>query len=415
MVEVLKACTQNHAPLSQAQTVKVFQYLEDMNKDTHRQIQEVKRVMEMSSSGTGDFKMDMRSLTAQIFTAQQELVTTNTRISAFRVDVLGNAANVVVLQEQTAKATEGLNQILEGQKITNTNVHSLREDHLAAKEEIRRLQKEVYSLKEAKENVLQAKLDHAILAMQQCKEDLAANKVKTYQNEDSCRELLEAQSALKADFGKINIVSAEHSKRMEELRFKGEKLKENLELTNGVVMRIHSEHEETRINVLDNAKIKHEVKVALQRLKDDHGHTANTVNIVNEGLSKLRAGQDTMRDNLAETNIRVGGVNSSAVGLQNAVHEISKSLELVHTIASNTEDNLKKTNAMVLPNLGAEGAFSVGATGFSGSTDLGSTVPPSAHNAARSSPRNRGSPRKQKDAAWFSRNIGSVPDRMSWI
>jgi len=427
MVEVLKAITQNHAPLSQAQTVKVFQYLEDMNKDTMRQIQEFKRTYEMNSTGSGDIKLEMRTLGAQVSTVQQELVKTNTRMSALRVDILGNAANVVVLQEQGAKASEGLNQIREGQKVTNTNVHNLREEHLIAKEEIRKLQKEVASLKQGSENVLQVKLEKVMLSVEQCKEDIEANKKRTYTNEDGCRSLREALSEAKVDIGKLENARGDHEKRMSELNYKGEKMKDNLEMTNGVVMRMHTEHEETRTKAIESQNKHLQGDIALQRLKDDHNHVAQSMRIINEELGKLAAGQDTTRDRLAEAVDRVGGLSSSSVNLQNAFHELSKNVERVHSLASNTEDNLKMTNAMVLPNLGSDGAFGPAMTSSGGGStvanatamnssrgmDMGSSRGSS--RTCRSSPRGRGSPRRRKEAAWFSRNIGLVPDRNSWV
>jgi len=421
MVEVLKACTQNHAPLSQAQTVKVFQYLEDMNKDTRREIQDMKRTYESQTSGIGDSKGDMKTLHARVSTAQEELVKANTRMSALRVDVLGNAANVVVLQEQAGKSSQGLGQLLEGQKVTNTNVHNLREEHLIAKEEIRKLQKEVASLKEAKENVVQAKLDRVMLALQHCKEDLEVSKKRSFDNEDGVRDLRQILSEAKVDVGKLGSVSADHDKRMTELSIKGEKVKENLEMTNGVVMRLHTEHEETRMKAVQNLDRNHEIDVALRRIQEDSSHFGNSVHSLHDDFSKMAAAQDTTRDRLTETVDKVNQLNGGTVNLQNTMHEMGKNLEWVHNLASSTEDHLKMTNAMVLPNLGADNAFNPSSTSCSSSgfanakamnstrgTDMGSS-----RGSTRTSPRK--SPRKQKDAAWYARNIGSVPDRMSWI
>lgn len=418
MVDVLKACTQNHAPLSQGQTVKVFQYLEDLNKDTMRQIQDLKRSFEMSTSGIGDSEQDMKTMRAQILASQEELVKTNTRMSALRVDILGNAANVVVLQEQTSKANENMSQLREGQKVTNTNVHNLREEHLIAKEEIRKLQKEVVSLKEAKENILQAKLDHVLLNLQQCKEDVECNKMRTFENQDSCRNLREALSEAKANIGHLDKAYTDTEKRVGELTFKSDKTKDNLELTNGVIMRLHTEHEETRGKTIANMNKNHELDVSLRRLsQDDHAHLAQSVRIINEELSKLAAGQETFRDRLMETMERVGGLGSGTVNLQNTVHEMGKNLEWVHSLASNTQDSLKITNSMVLPNLGADGALgpssmSCTASTFAAAKSMNST---GGTDGGRSRTSPRKSPRRRKDAAWFSRNIGAVPDRMAWI
>lgn len=423
MVEVLKASTQAHAPLSQAQTLKVFQYLEETNKDTLKQLLDFKRTVELSIGGQGNNKLDLKTIDAHVTTLQQENVKTNNRVSALRVDVLSNTAGVATLQEQANKANDDLSQMREGQKVTNTNVHNLREDFIVAKEAIRKLQKEVGSLQEAKENIYQAKLDRALLAMQQCMQDLEHNKLLTYQNQDACRNLNDSFGRAQAELQKLDHTKVDHERRIAELNVRADGIKDNLEMTNGVVMKLHTEHEETRIKSIDNMNKNHELDAAARRSSSNLGHTVQSVQIVKEEVAKLLAAQCTTRDKLSETAHRVGELSNGTVNLQNAMHELSINVEHVHNLASNTEDHLKMTNALVLPNLEAEGAFgpgmastftSIGAKSTSStrgadmSSEMGST------RSCRSS-RGKSSPRRRKEAAWFSRNIGSVPDRMAWI
>jgi len=421
MVEVLKAMTQPHAPLSQAQTLKVFQYLEEMNKDAMRQFQDFKRSVELSIGGQGSSKLDLKTLDAQVTTLQQENVKTNNRISALRVNVLSNTASVATLQEQATKANDNFGQIREGQKVTNSNVHNLREDHLAAKEALWKLQKEISSLQEHKENILQAKLDQALLAMQQCMQDLEHNKMLTYQNQDASRNLHESLEQAQADVKKLRDADVGRDKRMAELSFKCDGVKENLEMTNGVVMRLHTEHEETRFKAITITNKSHEIDVAVRRSTADHGQTVLSVQVVKEELAKVMAAQCATRDKLSEATERVGELGNGTVNLQNAMHELSLNVEYVHNLAANTEDNLKVTNALVLPNLGAEGALSPGmnsAFTSAGAKSMHSTrgdISSELGSNRGGSSRGKPSPRRRKEAVWFARNIGSVPDRMAWI
>jgi len=205
LVDVLRRSTQSHAPLSSAQCIKAFQELEDKNRITLRKLTDFQHECEMKL-GAGDNKDQIATMCAQISSLQEELVKTNTRLSAQRVDVVGNAANIVVLQEQAGKNTEGLNQMKEGQKVTNTNVHNLREEHLLATNQLRNLQKEVAGLKEAKENVLQLKLDQAVLAMQQCKQDVETTKLHSFKNEDSIRDLKNTLTEAQAEIAKLELL-----------------------------------------------------------------------------------------------------------------------------------------------------------------------------------------------------------------
>lgn len=401
-----------------------------MIQDAMRQIQEVRRESKMGADGSGDIRGEVGKLHASLATMQQEILKTNTRLSALRVDVLGNAANVVVLQEQAEKASDGVNQLREGQKVTNTNMHNLREDLLAAKEKIKHLEKDVAHLQETKKNVLQAKLDRALLALQQSQEDLEGIKTLTFQNQDACHELRETLGEAQADVGKLEVARNSHESRIMELASKTDKHRENLEMTNGVVMKLHCEHEETRAKAIGLQTSSKTLDTALQRLREDHKQVVQSVQIVNEEAAKLSAAHSTTREMIVQTTDKVGGIDSGTVNLQNAVHELGKNIEWVHSVASHTQDHLKMTNALVLPNLGSDGAISPSSMGgTSGSAFASQLVSVNAMNSTRgtdvvssrgsaqtcrSTPR-RGSPRRRKEAAWFSRNIGSVPDRMSWI
>jgi len=422
MVEVLKAMTQPHAPLSQEQTFKVFQYLEEMNKDTLRQFQDLKQSVELSIGGAGSNKLDLSTVDAKVATLQQENVKTNHRISALQDDVLSNTTSVATLREQAKKAKDNFGQIREGQKVTNSDVHNLREDHRAAKEALRELQLEVSSLQEKKENILQAQLDQAVLATRQCMKDVQNNTVLTHQNQDACRNLHKTFEQAQAEVKKMGDAGAGHVKRIAELSLKCDGVKENLELTNGVVMRLHTEHEETRSKAINNTNRSNEIDVAIRRSTADHGQTVNSVQAVKEDLAKVMAAQCATRDKLSEATKRVGELGNDTVNLQNEMHELSLNVEKVYNLAASTEDNLKVTNAFVLPNLGAEGVLSPGmisAFTSTGAKSMNSTRGDisSELGSNRGSQYSRGkpSPRRRKEAQWFARNIGSVPDRMAWI
>jgi hypothetical protein len=318
------------------------------------------------------------------------------------------------------KGSENLVLMKEGQKLTNANVHNLREEFGIAKEEIKKLQHQMSALSVTKENSMQAKLDRFALSLQQSTEDIKSVKVLTYKNQDACRDLHQSLSTAQAEIAKIDGCKAEHERRMEELFVRYDTGKENLELTNGVVMRLHAEHEETRMKAIENFTKNREIDVVVQRLGDDQPQMAQDIRHVYEELAKQRAAQDTTRDRLMDTISRVGGLKDGMVNLQNSAHEMGKNVELIHNLASSTQDHLKMTNALVLPNLSSDGAFcpatisgSAGSA-FASAHSMNSTAT-GGSTTRTSTARSKGTPRGRKEAAWFSRNIGSVPDRMAWI
>lgn len=428
MVEVLKAMTQPHAPLSQEQTFKLFQHVEEMNKDTMRQLQDFKQTVELrigGSSGSqspGSNTLDLSTLDARVTTLQQENIKTHSQISALQGDVLSNTTTIGALQEQASKANDNIRQIMEDQKVAKSNATDLKEDHFVAKEALQKLSNKVSSLQEATENVLQTKLDKALLAIKQCVQDLEHNKMLSHQNQEACGNLRKNLTETQADFMKLGDAAVAHDRRMAELSLKCDGVKHNLELTNGVVMRLHTEHEETRSKAIDATTRSNEINAAMRRSIADQGQTILSVQAIREELAKVVASHSTTQDKLSEAAERLGELGNTAVNLQNRIQELGLNVERVHALAASTEDNLKMTNSFVLPNLGAEGALSPGmisaftstsakcmtSTRGDASTEIGS-------NRGSQYSRGKPSPRRRKEAQWFARNIGSVPDRMAWI
>merc|ERR1712054_509124 len=136
------------------------------------------------------------------------------------------------------------------------------------------------------------------------------NKMRTFNNQDECRSLKDSLQKAQAEIKKIDLTSGDHEKRLTELSLRADSIKDNLELTNGVVMRVHTEHEETRNKSLNNANKNHELDVAVRRCEDEHGHTVQSLQIVKEGLAKLMAEQTATRDKLGETCERVRELGS---------------------------------------------------------------------------------------------------------
>merc|ERR1740117_2264185 len=99
----------------------------------------------------------------------------------------------------------------------------------------------------------------------------------TYQNQDACRSLNENMAQEQANMKKLDIARDLHQKRIDELTLKSDGIKENLEMTNGVVMRLHTEHEETRSKAINNTNRSNEIDVAIRRSTADHGQTVNSV------------------------------------------------------------------------------------------------------------------------------------------
>merc|ERR1712070_722582 len=144
---------------------------------------------------------------------------------------------------------------------------------------------------------------------------------------------------------------------------------------------------------------------AHQTLKGDHASTQTSLRSTRDDLGNLTSAHGQTRDNMNKTMDDVQGLQQDQQLTSKAVQNFSKHLQRLHMMASATQDDLRKTNSFVLPNLGAEGTVSPAHLKASlTSSDFKvtkATQPPT--------------PRSRRDSSWHSRNIGAVPDRMSYI
>lgn len=393
---------------------KVPPIMQDMHKDTMRQIQELRTKMSLSEEGMMRRESAIQTLNAQIHTIQDEIVKTNSRLSALRVDVQNNQANVAALHELSEHSSTGLSRLVEGQKFTNAGLHSLKAEYTETKESLHQLAKEVAGLgRDTTTNIL-AKLDQLSTLAQHLNLELETNKLSTRRNEEACKGLnCKIDDAWK-HIEENKTARKAHNDQIAELKCKAEKTKENLEMTNGVVMKLHNEHEETRLKTINLQSDTHEIDTVLRRLAEHHSDTVHKVTSVKTEIGKMSASQDSLKDRMMQTADRVNGLNAGLANVQSHTRELGKNVEIVHSLACNTQETLQMTKALVLPNLESE-AFAP--TGMHSQSLKMNDSMMSSRESGRSTPRsNRGkmSPKKLKEATWFARNIGSVPDRNSW-
>jgi len=396
---------------------KVPPMMQDMHKDLMRLITDLRTRMVMSEEGLMRRGNEIETLNAQVQTIQEEVAKTNSRLSALRVDVQTNSTNMGALQELSEHSSTGLSRLIEGQKFTNAGLHSLKSDYTETKESLHKLAKEVAGLGREQTTSLLARLDQLSTVAQHLNLELETNKLSTRRNEEACKDLHNKLEDAWKHIEKNQQVRKAHEDQISELKCKADKVKDNLEMTNGVVMKLHNEHEETRLKTINVQNSAHELDTALRRLADYHTDTVQKVSGVRTEIGKMSAAHGSLKDKMMQTADRINGLNDGLASLQHHTRELGKNVEMVHSLACNTEETLHMTKALVLPNVESD-AFSP--RGMQSTSLKMSSVDESFMSSgasARSTPRSRGktSSKKMKEATWFARNIGSVPDRNSWI
>merc|ERR1712083_781009 len=107
---------------------------------------------------------------------------------------------------------------------------------------------------------------------------------------------------------------------------------------------------------------------------------------------------------LTKAETAIAALQQDQSRVNGVAQKLNADIQRVGVTVADTKANLQATQAIVLPNLGADELVPMSSRGTGTTMDTTSR-----------SFRPATSPRKKKEATWAARNIGAVPDRMSWI
>lgn len=408
MAELLNgnSSTSAHAPLSQEQTLALCTHLKSMIDETSRQINEL-RVGLRSAEGQIDIVRGDGHVQRSAHEAlKSDVADMSFTLQALKKETTHNTSQSKALQEVLNQATESIDKLRSGQETTNTNVHNLREDVLKHTSDIRKVWREIEEIQGKTTTTLSARVDRLEVASGTLMEDAEHAKASIKEHNSRVVQLEGSVKTLSGDVNNLGGIAKKITTSVSELTVRLDGVQENLELTNAVVMRIHNDHESTKS---DSSGLKEELRSltgAHQALKGDHASTQTSLRSAQDDLGNLKSSHSQVRDNGVKTNGDVKGLQQDQQNTSKAVQNLTKHLQRLHMMASATQDDLRKTNSFVLPNLGAEGTVSpahlkAALTSSDFKITKAATQPPT--------------PRTKRDASWHSRNIGAVPDRMSYI
>jgi len=414
MADILRGATVSHAPLSQQQTLAVFHYLQELTMDTVKQIEAVRDEVKRNDVRLTGTTNGVSTTSSSVKLLQEEVGKVRERLDNAESTLATNTAHCKQVQGEVQEEGNQLERLRQGQQVTNTNVHLLKEELNRRSDDLRSLRKEVEHLQATKSVDFRdkfKKIEHQLnthsLSLEAARKDLTGHMDKIRGLESQSRDTT-------GDVARLTAELAREAKALEKAVADAEATKSNLELTNGVVMKIHTEHEEIKES---NRNLENDAKksnVSIQQMCENHVKTTKGMGTLREEHAKVCATQEQNRNMVNLVIDHIVGLQEGQAKSTSSLAALSRELEMLQNVASTTHENLKYTNAIVLPNLGAEGAVSPAAMNLSASCPAPGATQASTPRSTVGRAASQRSPRRRKETAWFNRNIGSVPDRNSW-
>lgn len=432
MAEILQGLEHNvsHAPLSHAQSIAVSRYLHNITQENALKTEDLSHVTRLIRAELETAKGHIRASQSSLVDLRQDLSDRSNDLRACQELAVMNEDRCKRLVNETSSNSENIDEIRSGLKVTNTNVHGLREDSLKHGMDVGALRKDLDNAVHKAIVALRDKVRQCGLGVTQLRDEQAKQRNTLWEDKDRIKLLETDSSEAKAERVRLLDADVAHNILFAEACKRDEDLKVNLELTNGVIMKLHDNLEVSQKFAFD---LREQVRAEVARctkLSENHANTARVTEQNKQEHGLLVASHGTCRTDLEHV---TGQLHSLKAGFQSSgtvIKQMGLRLEELRIQATCTEENLKVTNSYVLPNLNTGVDLDPKFSSNSG-TCTGGSLPKGNSKSARGAvgggsafsdqAGKRGattkSPgRKAKDKEiWISRNIGLVPDRMAMI
>jgi len=397
-----------HAPLSGGQTVAVFQQLHGEILNALKLLEDQRRELERK----GDNLLKLTNDVSLTNTNLQDL-RNDFKAMGKRVDGVGSQAGDALELGQKLRtglqlAREDINYLREGQQTTNSNVDIIKSNLDLRTDEIKGLRSDVDNVLKAGLQDLQEKMSQTMLSLRALTLDHEKTKKEASQQKSRVQGLSDDLADAREDLQKLGGRVGKQGSLLTETCNKLEATKTNLEITNAVVYKLNERSEETSVDVSNLKDGMISANSRMDGLQFEQGKTAKDLAQAREDLASAQTTVNSCRQGLARAMDNIGALREGHEKATTNANQIANDLAKVKNLADATHHHLEVTNSMVLPNL-STGDMSP--AGFHSSTEGARSM----GNSSFSKTGGLQTPRRRREATWVSRNIGIVPDRMSWI
>eukprot|EP00927_Polykrikos_kofoidii_P057626 TRINITY_DN51780_c0_g1_i1.p1 TRINITY_DN51780_c0_g1~~TRINITY_DN51780_c0_g1_i1.p1 ORF type:complete len:441 (-),score=101.14 TRINITY_DN51780_c0_g1_i1:60-1271(-) len=389
----------SHAPLSHAQNIQLVKWLHGLNQQAMKQLADLRSTVGDSCESINGLKEGLGLANANMESLKNLVGEKSTLLDKVKNQVHLNTELGARLQDSADEAAQGINDLISGLKVTNTNAQSLKEDHGLLSANFQKLRREIdrevkVNLKDLNDlmGVASHRLDSLTHASDQHKRALLDHKNGLLRLDEGASLAAERTSRLEDTVARLHTDLAT-------LVGRHEGVKDNLEMTNAVVMKIHEELEAARA---DAAALKEDHLALGSRhdtLRQDFTKASKAAAKLTESHEKLLASHGQARKDLDENMKTVVALQEGYVQTHEVIKALSGQVDRISIQLASTQENLQVTNALVLPNVAKGDQVSPqfgGNIGVGGGTPAGKLL------------------RRRKEANWVTRNIGIVPNRTAW-
>lgn len=399
----------SYAPLSHAQTVELAHHLNNKSTNLELKVEELYKALQRTDANVNELQQGLHTMGTSITAVRSELGDTNTVLEGTRGDLERCGTNVHTLGMGIDMVKENVDALRDGQKHTNTNVKNLRDDLIPTQANVKAIQEHLERQSTKQIEACEAEIAETKRVLQRLISEHSLTRTDLGQETEKIRELKEslkdAMDIAKGVRDSVDVLEGKFLETKETLR----QSKIGLEETNGIVVKIHEDHETTKNSLHDCNDKLHRAALNIKKLDDGLDKTSKALTKSQTDLSKATARVEMAHEVLGYTVDHVNSLREGHTMAQSSLAHLEQSLERTHRLAHQTKSVVHETNAILLPNL------HMGENDTTSAAALGSAA------TSSSPPRPKGSPGKSKPRTPRTgpgshlRSLGTAPNRMAMI
>mmetsp|Transcript_15470 Transcript_15470/g.48075 ORF Transcript_15470/g.48075 Transcript_15470/m.48075 type:complete len:410 (-) Transcript_15470:63-1292(-) len=399
--------TKPHAPLSSGQTVAVFQQLHGEILKLMQKMDAQHKELEQKGNGLTKLMGDISITNSGLQDLREDFKVLGERMNVLEREAGDGNSTSEKMKAGMKAAREEIKLLREGQVKTNSNADTLRSDLKLKTDEIKSLRADIDEVLKAAVLNLQEKTNALKQDLRALTGDHEKTKKETSLQKSRLQSLGEEVKAVRSSVQTLDSTVSEQGTTLVDTRNEMQATKTNLEITNAVIYKMNETRE---ASMTDSTDLKEGVKQANDRIDSllaDHAIVARDLAKARQEVANAQTFAFEARQEMAKTSDQISALRQGHEKTHQHVGKLTNDLAKVKNLADSTKQHLDVTNSMVLPNLGSGDMSSPGfQSGVEGTRSLGGTAGfTTGHKSARG----------RRETAWVARNIGLVPDRMSWI
>lgn len=341
----------HYAPLSTGQTIAISRHLQDQIRLIETKLVELQKGLLDANEGVIELRDSSVVTNHAVHALQDGLKSTNNMVEANRKELGRANGGAQKFQSVLEQVNTMVAALRDTQKVTNNGLQKLGQDQVETHTLAVKLQESIERRLDLDIAELKSEVGKTNLDLKHLKADEEADKLCIIQERDKLRESNIKMKSIADDLAETNTLLQIFDQRVQESSGSLKATKQNLEDLNLATLKLHEDHENTKVQV---AEVRGSVKKVHTHVKQVHDSLAVTnqgLNVCTGRLEECCQVVDSLRGSVGDTQGKLNALKDGQERTNGIVQHVRRELQEVGATTAAVKAGLKEQSSLLLPNL----------------------------------------------------------------